>query len=183
MAQAEDGLVTTPAAVCADQDLADRCKALYRTITGGVSVITAIGDAGPVGMTASSLLAVSLNPPLLLVSLAHSSTTLLALRHSQRFAVNLLTACQQDVAGQFAFSQPGWARFRGVDVVGHDPPVLRSVLSAAVCTLVWAKQAGDHTLVLGAVESASVSSGIPLVWHASCYHGLKLMRPDRARSE
>lgn len=153
---------------------ADGCKRLYRSLAAGVAVITADGPYGPVGMTVSSVMAVSLTPPLLLVSLAKTSGTLAALRESGRFAVNLLGDGQQAIAARFATGRPAWVKFAGVRLVdsGTGPPIIGGVLAAAVCELGWVRPAGDHTLVLGQIGGVELGGGRPLVWHASGYHGV-----------
>lgn len=65
----------------------------------GVSVITAQGDEGPAGATANALSSLSLEPPLALVCFDLSSRTLAAVRESERFCINMLSAGQEDVYG------------------------------------------------------------------------------------
>lgn len=160
---------TTPGA-----DPADGHKQLYRSLAAGVAVVTTDGPYGPAGMTVSSIMAVSLTPPLLLVSLAKASGTLAALRESGRFAVNLLGDGQQAIAARFATGRPAWVKFAGVRLVdsGTGPPVIDRVLAAATCEVVWVRPAGDHTLVLGQITEVAHGAGRPLVWHASGYHGV-----------
>lgn len=167
----------------ADADLAAATaayKQLFRTLGSGIAVVSADGPVGSVGMTVSSLMAVSLTPPLLLVSLATASLTLATLRRSGRFAVNLLHDDQQHLAAQFASPRPAWVKFAGVALAeGRSaPPILDDVLAAVVCDLSWVRPAGDHALVLGEIVSADVASGGPLVWHASGYHRVH-PRPPR----
>ena len=76
------------------------CLDVYRRLTAGVSVVTALGDDGPCGMTASSVTSVSLRPPLLLVSLAESSRTLAAIRSRRAFGVHLLRDGALDARGE-----------------------------------------------------------------------------------
>ncbi|MGB8385207.1 MAG: flavin reductase family protein [Dermatophilaceae bacterium] len=148
-------------------------KQLFRAFASSVAVVTADGPDGPVGMTVSSLVAVSLAPPLLLVSLANLSRTLAAVSESGRFAVNLLHDDQQHLAARFATSRPAWVKFAGVALADDaSVPVLDRALAAVVCDVTWAHPAGDHTLVLGEIVRADTDTGRPLVWHASGYHAL-----------
>ena len=160
----------------------ERCRDLYRSLVAGVGLVTAAGPSGPVGMTASSILAVSVTPPLLLVSLANSSRTLAALGRAKRFAVNLLQAEQRHLAERFAGGRPAWARFAELDLVDADPPVLAGAFSSAVCDLEWSSRVGDHTLVVGGITAVRIGVGQPLVWHGSGYHYLPGSRqvPDTA---
>jgi flavin reductase (DIM6/NTAB) family NADH-FMN oxidoreductase RutF len=142
------------------------CLNLYRRLASGVSVVTALGEHGLTGMTASSVTSVSLQPPLLLVSLTHESRTLAAIRARRAFAVHLLRGDQQDLAARFASGDPTTQEPHRV-VLGA--PVLPDVLAWSVCLLVAEHVYGDHTLVIGAVSAAQVGIGRPLVWHDRAY--------------
>ena len=145
------------------------CLNLYRRLASGVSVVTALGEDGLTGMTASSVTSVSLGPPLLLVSLTHRSRTLAAIRSRRAFAVHLLRSDQQELAGHFAGSgnPDETERPRHRAVLGV--PVLPDVLAWSVCLLEAEHVYGDHTLVIGAVAAAQVGIGRPLLWHDRAY--------------
>jgi flavin reductase (DIM6/NTAB) family NADH-FMN oxidoreductase RutF len=145
------------------------CLNLYRRLASGVSIVTARGENGLTGMTASSVTSVSLGPPMLLVSLTHQSRTLAAIRARRAFAVHLLRSDQQDLAGQFASAgdpvdtdKPDYRTVLGV-------PVLLDVLAWSVCLLAAEHVYGDHTLVIGTVAAAQVGIGRPLLWHDRAY--------------
>lgn len=164
-----------PELACVESaDGSERYKQLFRSLASGVAVVTADAGPGPVGMTVSSLMAVSLSPPLLLVSLANTSGTLGALHESGRFAVNLLHDDQQHLAARFATSRPSWVKFAGVTLADEASalPIIDGALAVVVCDVAWARPAGDHTLVLGRIARTEIARGRPLVWHASAYHGI-----------
>lgn len=148
------------------------CRPLYRALAASVSVVTACGESGPVGMTASSVTAVSLTPPLLAVTLAPGSATLAAIERTGRFAVNVLGEDHQAVSDRFAGRRPGWARFAGVARLDGDLPLLADAIAAAVCDVEWLRECGDRVLVIGRVGDCDVRGGAPLLWHDSGYHGL-----------
>jgi len=164
----------TPAVPCVHgADGPERYKQLFRSLASCVAVVTTDTARGPVGLTVSSLMAVSLTPPLLLVSLANRSGTLAALRASDRFAVNVLHDDQQHLAARFASSRPAWVKFAGVALVDGEPaPVLRGALASVICAAEWVRPTGDHSLVLGEILRADVAAGRPLLWHASAYHAV-----------
>lgn len=140
------------------------CLNLYRRLAAGVTVVTALGPNGPIGMTASSVTSVSLRPPLILVSLAHQSRTLAAIRARRAFAVHLLRSDQRQVAEQFA----GLGDSRFTDVATEEVlgvPVLKDVLARSVCLLQAEHPYGDHSLIIGQVAAAHVGAGKPLLWH------------------
>jgi len=165
-------------------------KDFYRRLASGVAVVTSSGSTGATGMTASSVVAVSLAPALLLVSLTNRSSTLAAIRESRRFAVNLLARDQEHLATRFASGRPGWVKFGGIPLrnptptprpvdagtMDADPPVLGGALATVVCDVGWVRMAGDHTLVLGEIAATVQGSGDPLIWYESGYHGLGLGR-------
>jgi flavin reductase (DIM6/NTAB) family NADH-FMN oxidoreductase RutF len=149
-----------------DVAAADRtaCLSLYSRLAAGVTVVAASGVDGPTGMTASSVTSVSLEPPLLLVSLAQQSRTLAAILARRSFAVHLLRSDQRALAERF--SGGAGPRFRGLPhrtVLGA--PVLGDVLGWSVCRLEAEHSHGDHTLVIGRVVAAGVGTGRPLLWH------------------
>jgi flavin reductase (DIM6/NTAB) family NADH-FMN oxidoreductase RutF len=141
---------------------------LYRRLAAGVTVVTALSETGPTGMTASAVTSVSLRPPMLLVSVAKQSRTLTAIRGKRAFAVHLLRSDQRDLAVRFA--TPGDTRFSDLtdrSVLGV--PVLPDVLAWSVCLLEAEHSHGDHNLVIGAVVAAHVGFGRPLLWHDSAF--------------
>ena len=148
------------------------CRPLYRALASSVTVITACGASEPLGMTASSVTAVSMEPPLMAVTFGPGSRTLTAVRLTGRFAINVLGENQQAVSARFAGQRPSWARFAGVDLCDDELPVLTDAVAVAVCTLEWERGCGDRVLVVGRVQRAEVSGRAPLLWHRSSYHGL-----------
>lgn len=78
---------------------------MFRWHPAGVAILTANGPTGPVGMTISSLASVSVDPPMVSLSMADSSTTLRQLREGGRAVIHMLDAGQEDLADRFA--RPG----------------------------------------------------------------------------
>lgn len=114
----------------------------------GVAVVTSADRAAPVGCTVNAVTSVSLRPPLLLVSLAAASRTLAAICRQRRFGLNLLLAQRSDLAERFATGDPA-TRFAGVDFQWTEGvPVLRDVVSAAVCDVDRCVDIADHVLVV-----------------------------------
>lgn len=144
-------------------------SALSRWVTG-VAVVTTRSRAGDVaGLTANSVTSVSLDPPLVLFCLAHSSTSKPAFDATDRFAVNILGRSQQALA--VAFAQPGGDKFAGV---GWRPgqlgiPLLDGAVAQLECRIVQVHPAGDHTIMVGEVERIRVSDEKPLVHYRGMY--------------
>jgi flavin reductase (DIM6/NTAB) family NADH-FMN oxidoreductase RutF len=136
----------------------------------GVAVVTAEHEGAPAGMTLNSFTSVSLDPLLVLVSLANGSRTLHATRPSGRFAVCILGRGQADVA--LDFSQP-WAPFP-MSRVERDREGFLAVSGAVAvlrCNVERIEEGGDHTLVLGEVVSITHGGGEPLLFHRGRFGG------------
>jgi flavin reductase (DIM6/NTAB) family NADH-FMN oxidoreductase RutF len=136
----------------------------------GVAVVTAEHESVAAGMTLNSFTSVSLEPLLVLVSLANGSRTLHATRPSDRFAVSILGRGQAEVA--LDFSQP-WAPFP-MGHVERDREGFLSVSGAVAvlrCRVERIEDGGDHTLVLGEVISITHGGGEPLLFHRGRFGG------------
>src|SRR3954462_7279043 len=95
----------------------------------GVTVVTASGPRGPLGMTANAVCSVSLDPLLLLVCFDNGARTLPVVRASERFGVNVLADGQEPLARLFASKAPGTEKFDGIPHTVHDGvPVIEGVL-------------------------------------------------------
>ena len=140
----------------------------FRRVLGhfptGVTVITAYGEDGPVGMTANSFTAVSLDPPLVLVCPGRSSTTWPRIRAARRFCANVLAHGQADICRRFA--QPSEDRFAGIG--WHDRatgPALDEAVAWIDCEIDAEHGAGDHEIVVAEVDAiASAETAEPLVF-------------------
>jgi flavin reductase (DIM6/NTAB) family NADH-FMN oxidoreductase RutF len=133
----------------------------------GVVVVTAASGGVPAGLTATSFSSVSLSPPLVSFYVAQTSTTWPSLRAAERFAVNILSSGQADLAARFArkgvdrFAAPtGWRP----DTDGT--PLLDGVCAHLLCTPHATIDIGDHVLVVGLVTGIGVREpGDPLLYH------------------
>lgn len=150
---------------------------LFREVFGrfatGVAVITSAGPAGAGGMTANALCSLSLDPLLALVCFENRARTLPIVRESRRFAVNLLAADQERLAGVFASKLPEAEKLDGVaHRLEQGMPVITGSLAWAVCDLRELIAGGDHTIAIGEVTSLGLGAGTPLLWFEGGYHTL-----------
>ncbi len=143
---------------------------LFRKTLGcfptGVVVVTTCGDGGaPVGVTISSFNSVSLDPPLVLWSLALDAPSLSAFRQHSSFAINILSAEQKSLCMQF--SKPSEDKFRNVSwTPGLDGvPVLCDTLAVLECHNYRRYEGGDHEIFLGEVLRIGSNKKMPLVYH------------------
>lgn len=147
--------------------------ATFRSAMGGFAtgvaiVTTATPEGVRHGMTVNSLTSVSLEPLLLLVCLSRGTRTADAVARRGRFVVNILRERQDWLSDRFA--RPGEDHFEGVAVVEYDHlPVLCGTLGYIVCNTLALHEAGDHDIVVGAVEVAVVERGSPLVFFRGTY--------------
>lgn len=131
----------------------------------GVAVVTALSDEGrPVGLTINSFNSLSLDPPLILWSLRASSPLAACFVPGTRFAVNVLGSAQEAVARQFSTPRPD--RFVGIRWrMGPSAlPHLDGAVAYFDCRLQDSHEAGDHRLLIGAVERFAAPEGEPLLF-------------------
>ncbi|KOG39800.1 flavin reductase family protein [Streptomyces resistomycificus] len=153
----------------------DLLRSVFRRHAAGVAVITAVGDTGPVGFTATSLTSVSAEPPLLSFGIGTGASSWPAVSESDHVGVHILGEHQQDLAATFARS--GADRFGAATAWRHGPegvPVLDDVQAWLLCRIVARVPAGDHRLVLAEVVLGDSSGpGRPLLYHQGRFHGLR----------
>lgn len=122
----------------------------------GVTIVTTIDQDGkPIGLTANSFTSVSLDPPLVLFSLAKTSYNLPTFQAAGRFGINVLHIGQQPLSNRFV--QRDIDRFEGVDWFQRSPegsPILAGSLASFDCTTHAVHEGGDHLIFIGRVEQA-----------------------------
>jgi flavin reductase (DIM6/NTAB) family NADH-FMN oxidoreductase RutF len=131
----------------------------------GVAIVTALGQRGaPVGLTISSFNSVSMDPPLILWSLALSSASLADFRGAGHFAVNILSADQ--AALPRVFSSPVDERFEAVEWQpgAGGAPVITGSAAVLECRTYNRCDGGDHEIFLGEVLRHGASDLVPLVY-------------------
>jgi flavin reductase (DIM6/NTAB) family NADH-FMN oxidoreductase RutF len=147
----------------------------FRDVMGhfatGVTVVTASGPDGPVGMTANAVCSLSLDPLLALVCFDNEARTLRVVQETQRFGINVLTDQQQELARLFASKLPEAEKFADVQHTVHDGiPVIEGTLAWVGCTLERLVEGGDHTIGIGAVIAAEKATELPpLIWYRGHY--------------
>ena len=136
----------------------------------GVTVVTAMDAEGkPLGFTANSFSSVSLDPPLLLISIANTSRNAGAFRAAPGFAINILAEGQKEISATFA--RPGEDRFATVHwrkgPVGS--PLIAGVSAWFDCTLEQAVAAGDHTILIGRIGDFGATPAPGLGYYRGAY--------------
>jgi flavin reductase (DIM6/NTAB) family NADH-FMN oxidoreductase RutF len=143
----------------------------------GVTIVTADRGPGMVhGMTASSFASVSLEPPLVLVCVAHRANMLPILQREKRFGINILKDDQQSISEYFALSEQNASDEHALGIrFRWSPsgiPLLENTLVQLGCNVVAAYVSGDHTIFIGEVEFAEIHPGAPLLHCRGDYHRL-----------
>ena len=140
------------------------------TFTTGVTIITTrAGDGLPVGITVNSFNSVSLDPPMVLWSLARNARSLAAFDQAQHWAVHILSADQEPLSNRFARS--GEDKFVGVPVESGigDVPLLSNCTSRLQCRTSFKYEGGDHIIFVGEVLAFDRNDVSPLVFHGGKY--------------
>ncbi len=137
----------------------------------GVAIVTCTDAQGaPVGLTANSFNALSLDPPLVLWSLRLASPSLQAFDACAHFAINVLAEDQVELSRRFAspvmdkFAEGQWSPGLG------GAPVLTGAAAVLECALERSQEAGDHMLFIGRVLAHADISTAPLLFHGGHYH-------------
>lgn len=154
------------------------CRAFRNALGSFATGVTVLATTAPdgewVGMTVSSFNSVSLDPPLILWSLARSSPNLEVFQNAKHYSVNVLAANQQEISDRFATR--GNDRFAGVPVRDgeHGVPLLEGCSAWFECANEAQYPGGDHIIFVGRVASfAQGEEQSPLVFHAGGYRQLQ----------
>ncbi len=150
----------------------EELRELMRRFPAPVAVVTAAVDDERYGLTVGSLVSLSLEPPLIGVSVGRDSSSHEPIRRAGSFAASLLSGEQEEAARHFARSGvPPVALWNGVDARdGEHGPLLEGALAWLECRT-WAEyDAGDHTIFVGEVVRGELgAAGSGLVYRHSDY--------------
>ena len=143
----------------------------------GVTVVTAHdSDGNPIGFTANSFSSVSLDPPLVSVCLANSSSNYDALANASGFAVNVLSEMQKDVSNTFANYKGDRFSKVGVTPDAHGIAMIDGAAAQFSCRTSQVIQAGDHILLVGEVDAFQRSQVRGLGYAGGQYFSLGMER-------
>ena len=127
-------------------------RALLRAVPSGVAVLTVAVEGERLGLTVSSFMGLSLDPPLVGVSVNRQAAMHELLRRAGRFALSLLAEGQEPVAQHFARGVPPIALWHGVSTRdGEAGPLLGDALGWIECDVAAEHETGSHTLFVGEV--------------------------------
>jgi len=164
--------VTAPAKAKPPSFTTDQFRGALGMFATGVTIVTARAANGRlVGLTANSFNSVSLDPPLVLWSLARSAASMAALSTGSHYAINILASNQKDLAERFATKDVDrWADVAFTEGLG-GAPVLAGVAASFECFNRSRYDEGDHVIFVGEVERCTHSPGAsPLLFHGGRFY-------------
>ena len=143
-------------------------KNVMSKVASTVTVVTAQGVNGPVGLTATAFMSVSANPAIVLVCVDKSTASLQPMLDARGFTVNLMPEGAEDEA--MLFARHGADKFEGsqwsASEVETAGPVLASAYARLECRTIDRTEMGDHWVIYGEVNATAVTepAPVPLVW-------------------
>ncbi|WP_317056889.1 flavin reductase [Roseovarius rhodophyticola] len=152
-----------------------RLRQAFGSFATGVTVVTSrTSEGAPVGFTANSFTSVSLEPPLLLVCLAKTSSNIGHFSQAGHFAVNILGEAQKGISNRFASRVPD----RFADVIWRSSALKNPLIDGAVawfdCETDNVVDAGDHVVLIGRIAGFDQTDGRPLAYLRGHYLDLGL---------
>jgi flavin reductase (DIM6/NTAB) family NADH-FMN oxidoreductase RutF len=149
-----------------------------RSLITGVTVVTTFDAEGkPRGFTANSFTSVSLEPPLVLVCIAHRAGSFPAFRAARHFAINILSESQAEISQRFASPLPD--KFAGIECRDETDkaPLIAGSLAWLDCHRHDAVEAGDHLILIGEVTRLGHQDARPLGYCGGDYLRFDSLRP------
>ena len=152
----------------------EQLRGLMRSWPHGVSVLTVDYGGDRMGVTVSSLVSLSLEPPLIGVSIGKQASCYELLRRAGGFAVSMLGAGQEEIARRFAAGRPPIVHWDGVATrEGQVAPLIEGALGWIEARTAAEHDVGDHTFFVGEVLSVEHGpSTSALAYRESEYHPL-----------
>ena len=143
-----------------------------RFATGVTVVTTRYGDQIS-GMTANAVMSLSLDPPLIVVSVDRESNMHGHLTQGQCYAINVLRHDQEEISRRFA--KPGPKDFSGIEltVAETGAPIFVDALAYVDCQVVEVAAAGDHDMFIGEPIAGETYDGQPLIFYSGQYAQLE----------
>lgn len=139
---------------------------VMKYFASAVTVVTSALDSGELfGLTVSAFTSVSLNPPLVLISIRNESTATSLFQKAQRYCVNILAEDQQPIAEKFSL-QGEAGRFQNLNYyIGKGgSPIIRGCIGYIDCRLEQTIVLGDHTVFIGEVIELAAEKKPPLLY-------------------
>jgi flavin reductase (DIM6/NTAB) family NADH-FMN oxidoreductase RutF len=167
----DNGAMSPPSRAKAPSFSVRQFRAALGMFATGVTIVTARdADGAPIGLTANSFNSVSLDPPLVLWSLAREAGSMPHFARGSHYAINILAAEQRELAERFSRKQPD--RFAGVPFRegSAGAPILEGAAAVFECFNRSRYAEGDHVIFVGEVERCERRADAkPLIFHGGKY--------------
>lgn len=151
----------------AEQGLADHFRSAMRRLSAGVAVVCCADARGPVGLTATSVTSLSMDPPSLLVCINRNASLRASLAINKPFSINLLGRQHADISNAFGGAARGEDKFRfGNWETGiSGAPILRDAIARIESVVDLEVEYGSHTIFVGLITQCySEMAGDPLIY-------------------
>ena len=167
-----DAASAQPVPVPEPVDVVTGLKGAMRRLASGVAIVTALGDEAPVGMAATSITSLTMDPPAILVCVNQSAGIHAHLTPGCPVSINLLSRHQRDVSSAFGGAVAREARF-GVGswtADAHGLPILEEAQANLSCTVDSMTPYGTHSIVIARVQAVRLSDAVdPLIFQDGAY--------------
>lgn len=154
------------------EELPQQFRAAMRRLAASVAIVAARGEAGPIGMAATSITSLTVDPPAVLVCVNRATALHSLLVPTATLSVNLLSRDQQDVSAAFGGGVPQDERF-GIGAWREGPdglPELAGAQANLACVIDAMLAYGTHSIVIARVLRATVSDDVaPLIYQDGAY--------------
>jgi flavin reductase (DIM6/NTAB) family NADH-FMN oxidoreductase RutF len=149
-------------------------RSLMRFVPHNVAVLAVDHEGDRMGVTISSLVSLSLEPPLIGVSIGKQASLYELVRNAGAFSISLLGDGQEELAQRFAAGRPPLVHWEGVDIrAGKHAPLIAGALGWIEARTRAEHDAGDHTFFVADVESVERGPApSALMYRDRSYHSL-----------
>ncbi|WP_242456345.1 flavin reductase family protein [Mycolicibacterium sp. P1-18] len=141
-------------------------KQVNRLFVTGITVVTALDDDTPRGLAVNAFASISLDPPMVMVAVQHTSSTHDCLYRANHLAINILSVDQLDVVNRFAVKSDD--KFAGLDwrPGPHGSPLIGRSAATMEAEIRERLHASTHTVFMCRVVHAEVEERAPMVYSA-----------------
>jgi flavin reductase (DIM6/NTAB) family NADH-FMN oxidoreductase RutF len=166
-------MASAPQTFTAPQDdVTTGLKGAMRRLASGVAIVTALGEDAPVGMAATSITSLTMDPPAVLVCVNRTAGIHVHLSAGCPISINLLSRGQREVSAAFGGAVARELRF-GVGQWGADHrglPILDDAQANLSCTVDSLIPYGTHSIVIARVDAVRLSEAVdPLIFQDGAY--------------
>lgn len=157
-----------------DERLIEDFRLAMRRVASTVNVISLNVDGRPMGVTATAVSSLSMDPPSLLVCINRAASVHASMADMEAFRVNILHRDQAEIASMFADRKLEKLRFVDGWELGEDaPPRLIDAQSSLLCRRIDCHQFGTHSIFIGVIEDVQVREDVsPLLYWNGVYGGI-----------